>query len=122
MADPPSQRRDRFGRGGGGGKARHPPLHKAAGDLVSPSAAGLDLDRPRDGAARDPSRAWPLTRAFLPPEAGTGNGEPGGEHPPRRTYLHLEVEVSEQYEPRVDAAREEVEHCLADRGHHGGGD
>ena len=31
------------GRGGRGRQARHPPLHQAAGHLVPPSDAGLDL-------------------------------------------------------------------------------
>src|SRR5258707_519229 len=49
VADPASQRRDRLGRSGGRGKARHPALQQAPGHLVSPSAAGLDLGHARHG-------------------------------------------------------------------------
>src|SRR5262249_52355097 len=62
VAGPASQRRDRFGRGGGWGKARHAALQQAAGHLVSPSAAGLDLGHARHGAGRNPPRARALTR------------------------------------------------------------
>ena len=50
VADPLAQRRDRSGASRRGGKARHPSLHQAPGHLVPPSAAGLDLGRPRHGA------------------------------------------------------------------------
>src|SRR5207248_8938991 len=82
LADPAPQRRNRFAGGSGCGKARHSPLHEAAGDLVSASTAGLDLDRARDGARRDTARARPLTWTLLSPQADARNGEPGGEHPP----------------------------------------
>jgi len=54
----------------------------------------------------------------LSPHADACNGESGSEHPPCRAHFHVEVEVGEQKPPRVDAAREQVEHCFADRRHH----
>src|SRR5262249_60099143 len=119
MAGPTSQRRDRFGRGGGWGKARHPALQQAAGHLVSPSAAGLDLGHTRYGAGRNPPRARALTRGLLPPETNGGDREAGSKNPPRRSHFHIDVEMSKQDAPRVDAAGEEIDRRFADRGHRG---
>src|SRR5262249_28556048 len=119
VVDPASQRRDRFGRGGGRSKARHPPLQQAAGHLVSPSAAGLDLGHARYGAGRNPPRARALTRGLLPQETDGGAREAGGKNPPRRSHFHIDVEMSKQDAPRVDAAGEEIDHRFADRGHRG---
>jgi hypothetical protein len=58
----------------------------------------------------------------LPPEGDRGGDEASGKDPPRRTHLHVDVEMGEQDPPRVDAACEQVEHCFAGRGHRGGAD
>ena len=102
-----------------GGKARHPSLHQAPGHLVPPSAAGLDLGRPRHGAGRDPAAARALTCGLLPPDGERGDCKAGGKHPPGRPHLRVEVEVGQQHAPRVDAAREHVDERFADRGHRG---
>jgi len=54
----------------------------------------------------------------LSPQADAGHDESGGEHPPRRSHFHVEVEMREQEAPRVDAAREQVEHCFTERRRH----
>jgi hypothetical protein len=57
----------------------------------------------------------------LPPEGERGDCKSGGEHPPGRPHLRIDVEMGKQHPPRVDAAREHVDQRLSDRGEDGGG-
>src|SRR5262249_57540433 len=106
---PPRERRVRLGGGGGKSKPRPPPLQQAAGHLVSPSAAGLDLGHARYGTGRNPPRARSLTRGLLPPETNGGDREAGGKNPPLRSHFHIHVEVTNQSPPPTRTPREEID-------------
>src|SRR2546421_305435 len=77
------------------GMARPPPLHQAAGHLVSASAAGLDLGRSRKRSRRDHARSATLTR--LPaPCCGGRRHEAGGKQPPSGPNFQVEIELRKQ--------------------------